>query len=315
MKRNHFLGRLAGVMLYTWSTGWSSWNHIQVDAGPTSLIIDADTANEVDDLFAIVAALLDPNLQVVGLTSAQFHTSPLASRDSVLESQDVNQEILRLMDRLDLPHPMGSNHPLVNPWRPQPSDAASFIIEQAQNAKEKLRIAILGPCTNIATALLQEPEIAEKIEVYYLGFWHDPKQNTWSKREFNTNNDPHAVDVLLNNPNLDFHVMTATTSQHLVFQKEKVDLMLRGKGGIADYLVDRWENYSRWWQQKDPEKKRWVMWDLALIGALGQPALAEEKRFIAPHDNLKRNISVFTSIEATKMEDRFWDLMTGFIGD
>ena len=40
------------------------------------LIIDADTANEVDDLFALVRAVGEPKFDLLGITSAQFHTSP-----------------------------------------------------------------------------------------------------------------------------------------------------------------------------------------------------------------------------------------------
>ena len=50
---------------------------------PIPLIVDADTANEVDDLYAIAIALLAPELDVRGLTSAQYHTQERAPRDSV----------------------------------------------------------------------------------------------------------------------------------------------------------------------------------------------------------------------------------------
>ena len=279
-----------------------------------SLIIDADTGNEVDDLFAIVGAVLEPNLEIVGLTAAQYHTSPQAPKDSVGDSDRINKDILALLEREDVPALEGSNHPMVNQWRPQRSAAADFIIEEALKMQDgKLDIAILGPCTNIASAILLEPEIIDKIAVYYLGFWHDPKQNTWSKREFNTNNDPSAVDCLLNNSALEFHVMTATTSQNLVFEKAVVDQHLKGKGGIADYLVNRWENYHRWWQRSDSQKNKWVMWDVALLEALAHPHLSSQKQFVTPHDNLQRMISVYTDIDAVEMEKRYWEKLDEFL--
>ncbi|MEM9259038.1 MAG: nucleoside hydrolase, partial [Bacteroidota bacterium] len=36
------------------------------------VIIDADTANEVDDLYAIVCGLIEPSWDVKGLTAAQW---------------------------------------------------------------------------------------------------------------------------------------------------------------------------------------------------------------------------------------------------
>lgn len=41
----------------------------------TILIIDADTGNEVDDLYAIVRGLIEPSFKVIGLSSAQWQAS------------------------------------------------------------------------------------------------------------------------------------------------------------------------------------------------------------------------------------------------
>ncbi|MEM9681081.1 MAG: nucleoside hydrolase, partial [Bacteroidota bacterium] len=260
------------------------------DTAKIKLLIDADTANEVDDLFAIAGALLNPKFEILGLSSAQWHTQQKAPQDSVGASQAINEKILELMGKSHIPHPQGSNYPMVRPNRPQSSAAADFIISQAlsMDSNEKMSIIILGPATNVASAILLNPEIIPKLKVYYLGFWHHPSENTWSKREFNTNNDPNAVDALINTPNLEFHVMTASTSKHLVFEKTKVDHYLKGKGGIADYLVERWESYDRFWQDTDKEKQFWIMWDVAILEALAYPELAKEGTFQSPHDNLDR---------------------------
>ncbi|MEM1121469.1 MAG: nucleoside hydrolase [Bacteroidota bacterium] len=285
------------------------------NTAPLKLIIDADTANEVDDLYAIARALLEPRLNIIGLTSAQWHTNPRTPNDSVGESQRLNEEILALMEKTTIPTPEGANFPLVNEQRPQPSEAAKFIIEQALAMPdgEQLSIAILGPCTNIASAVLMNPTIIPKLSVNYLGFWFNVKTNTWSKREFNTNNDPNAVNVLLNTPNLDFRVMTATTSQHLVFEKTVMDKLLKGKGGIGDYLINRWETYDRFWQATDKEKTKWTMWDVALLEALAYPELVEEKEVTTPHDNLDRKIKVYTKIEVPAMKANFAKAFTTFL--
>jgi len=279
------------------------------------LIIDADTANEVDDLYAIARALLEPRLDIIGLTSAQWHTNPRTPNDSVGESQRLNLEILELMGKTHIPAPQGANFPMVNEQRPQPSDAAKFIIEQALATPkgEKLSIAILGPCTNIASAVLMEPKIIPKLSVNYLGFWYNVETATWSKREFNTNNDPNAVNLLLNTANLEFRVMTATTSQHLVFEKTVMDELLKGRGGIGDYLINRWETYDRFWKAEDKEKTMWTMWDIAILEALAYPELVEEKEVMTPHDNLARNIKVYTKIDVPAMKAKFETSFDAFL--
>ena len=82
---------------------------------PLSLIIDADTGNEIDDLNAIVRALVEPGFKIVGITAAQYHTSPQALTDSVTDSYRINQEILALMGRKNIPALRGSNHPMITP--------------------------------------------------------------------------------------------------------------------------------------------------------------------------------------------------------
>ena len=273
------------------------------------LLIDADTANEVDDLFALVRAIAEPTFDLRGITSAQFHTSPLASDNSVQESQNINVDLLRLLDREDIPHPLGGNTPLADRHTPSPSPAAQHIVEQALHLPpgQKLHLVILGSCTNVASAILLEPQIIPKVSVHYLGFWHNPATNDYNKKEFNSGNDTTAVEVLLNTEGLELDVMTATTSQHLVFDRDEVERRLKGKGGVADYLVDRWDSYTRWWTQQDPEKSHWIMWDVAIVEALARPDLATELGYPTPPENALREIGIYTEIDVPAMETDFWE--------
>ncbi len=278
-------------------------------AKPRRIIVDADTANEIDDAFALARALMEPTFQVEGITSAQWHTQEEAPRDTVGPSQQLNEELMQAMKRLDVPHPIGSNIPLVSPVRPQPSDAARHIISKAKETPEgeKLTVAILGPCTNLASAVLMEPQIIPRLACYFIGLRFDPKQRLWSRDEFNTNNDPNALDVLLNAPGLEFHLMTATTAGSLTFAKAEVDRRLQGKGGVADFLVRLWDNYDRAWQRRvAPTKATWTMWDLALIAAIARPNLAKAVTVDTPPEDLKRPISVWVEIDAEGMRQDFW---------
>lgn len=279
------------------------------------LIIDADTANEVDDLFALVRAIEEPKFNLLAITSAQFHTSPYASDSTVVESQQINERLMSLLNQTDIALPLGSNDPLMANDAPQNSEAAQFIIKRAHEIKDgnKLQLVILGSCTNVASAILLDSTIVPKIQVNYLGFWHDPEVNSYDKNEFNSRNDSIAVNVIMNYPKLKVRVMTATTSQHLVFKKTTVDAHLKGKGGMPDYLVNRWETYQRWWTKKDPEKTEWIMWDVAIIEALAHQEWATLKTFKTPKENVQRDIEVYTKIDVEQMENDFWKHMNQLI--
>ena len=280
----------------------------QVNEVLLPIIIDADTANEVDDLYAIVRAISEPKFNILGITSAQFHTSPLATDSSVYESQRINERILQLMGQNAIPLPLGSNVPIENGAEPASSPASNFIVDIAHKlpAGQKLNVVVLGSCTNVASAILEDPSIIQKLKVHYLGFWHNVETNTYNKKEFNTGNDPKAVEILLNTKGLDLTIMTATTSQHLVFTKAEVDANLKSRGGVSDYLINRWETYERWWTKEDPEKRSWIMWDVAIIEALAHPELSKTETFLTPKENTQRLINIHTEIEVENMKTDFW---------
>ena len=271
------------------------------------IIIDADTANEIDDLFAITRALGEDSFELLGITAAQFHTSPYATSNSAVESHEMNKKLIDLIPNYKVPLKKGSSQPLEKINKPKVSEASKFIISQARRLEEgkKLQIVILGSCTNVASALIEAPEIASKLVISYVGFWHNSTSNTYDKNEFNSRNDILATNYLLNFIDLDFRVMSATTSKHLVFDKVRTFKYL-SKSNLGNFLKNRWNTYKRWWTVKDPEQNKWIMWDLALIEAIANPDLAKLKSFETPIENVKRNINIYTFIDTLKMKSSFW---------
>jgi len=207
-----------------------------------------------------------------------------------------------------IPLPLGSNVPIKNSVEPASSPASNFIVDMAHKlpAGKKLNVVVLGSCTNVASAILEDPSIIPKLKVHYLGFWHNVETNSYNKKEFNTGNDPKAVEILLNTKGLDLNIMTATTSQYLVFTKAEVDNNLKNRGGISDYLINRWETYERWWTKEDPEKSTWIMWDVAIIEALARPELSKTETFLTPIENTQRLINIHTEIDVEIMKTDFW---------
>jgi inosine-uridine nucleoside N-ribohydrolase len=136
-------------------------------ADPLRVLIDADTANEIDDLYAIVRALLEPGFDVVGLSSAQWNHR-LSPPDTVRQSQRLNEDLLTLLGRRDVPHPLGSEMIMGKPWggdEPQDSPAARLMITRARQMPpgRKLVIASLGAVTNVASAVKLAPDIVPRI--------------------------------------------------------------------------------------------------------------------------------------------------------
>ena len=271
------------------------------------MIIDTDSANEIDDLLAIIRSIDEPKFRILGVTASQFHSSPYASNNTALESYKMNKLLKRLLKKNDLVLKTGSPEPMSKTKISKPSEATKFIINQTKliPAGKKLHIVILGSCTNVASAIIHGPEIVSKLKISYVGFWHNQVTNEYDKNEFNTRNDSIATNFLLDTKGLDFNVMSASVSKNLIFNKNETFKNL-GNNKLGNFIKKRWNNYKRWWTSEDPEQKKWIMWDLALIEAIANPEFSKINTFKTPPQNLERNIKIYTYIDSTNMKIDFW---------
>jgi inosine-uridine nucleoside N-ribohydrolase len=268
------------------------------------VLIDADTANEIDDPYAIVRALIEPSLEVVGLASAQWQVSHWATPTTVEDSQRLNEFLLGHLDRMDLPHPRGAAARLYD-WGQdlaQHSAAAYFLIRQAHATPpgEKLSVIVLGAATNVASALLIDPGIVPKIRVYFLGTSYDPARGAWTRLDFNVMNDPRALHVMFDAEGLELHVIPNNVASAMRFQIREVRERFQGRGPLLDFLVARWERHV------DAGRRHRTIWDLALVEAVIHPEMAREVEVPTPPENTPRKVWVFTSIDAAAMKADFF---------
>ena len=280
--------------------------------------LDADTGNEMDDLYAIAYLVKSTEINLIGISSAHFNNADLnvfekwnaydaATLKPVEESQRLNEEILAAMDRMDIPHPLGADRQIGRTWGqqdPRDSQAAQAIITAARSMKEteKLDILTLGAMTNMATALILAPDILPKIRIYSLGSWYNPATKAWNKSEFNIRCDLNAFDYLLNLEGLDFTIMTTTTSFALKFDRDETYAALDESIEIEKILADRW-------RIQNPQDKTRIMWDLALIEAYLHPEWSKIAEVQSPPENLQRLVKVYISIDAEKMKKEFWRII------
>lgn len=311
------LGVLGGLS-YLLRLYWSANSGLYLDN--PRYIIDADTANEIDDLFAILGALArnaQKGPKLLAVTGAQFHTSPLAGDYTAEESHRINEQLVYGMGRQDVRVLVGSNEPLSAKDRPRDSPAARYIIQAAlqESPKRKLDVFILGSCTNVASAIIADPAIVPNLHVRYLGFWYDPVTGVYDKNEFNTGNDTLALNLLLDTPGLEFTVMTATTSLALQMKRSELDTRLPQNNKITTLLKNRWDTYERWWTEEDLQKLQWTMWDVASVEAYFEPELAIKEPRPAPKDNLAKDIQVYTAIDSTRMLDNYFSIVSEALND
>ncbi len=283
---------------------WFIVTAIVATAAPTRLLIDADTANEVDDAFAIVRAVIAPSLEIVGLNSTQWQISHYATPETLMDSQRMNEALLAYLDRNDIPHPLGAYRRLLD-WGAdvaQHSAAAYHIIAQAHATPqdEKLTVAVLGAQTNLASALLIDPTIASKLKVYLLGTHYDFERQIWTKRDFNCVMDIQAIEVVLNQPDLELHIMPVNVAAAMRFELAEMTDRLAGRHPVSTYLHKIWLDHS------DGSRLSRTIWDLAIIACLIDPAWGEVVTVARPPENGGAPVQVFRSIDGPGIRAEFY---------
>lgn len=162
--------------------------------------LDADTGNETDDVYAIMQLLSDASIDVIGPSSAHFNNADLIAFqkwnqynikaiNTVQISQQLNEEILRLMGKTAIPHPLGADRKMGRAWgggEPRKSAATDQLISAIKRlgAEEKLHILCLGALTNIASAISLDTSIASRVQCYLLGAQYNAETKAWNKSEF-----------------------------------------------------------------------------------------------------------------------------------
>ena len=134
------------------------------------VILNTDAKNEADDQYAIVHAILTPLFELHGIIPAHF-----ADRRGPGSLQASHDEVLKLLDLMDLggriPVRPGAATMLPDEKTPLPSDGSALIIEEAfKDDPRPLHVAFLGPLTDMASALLKNPAVAERnVRVVWIG--------------------------------------------------------------------------------------------------------------------------------------------------
>lgn len=267
------------------------------------LILDADTANEIDDMYAITRMLKQDQFDVVALNSTQW-IHYLAEKDSVGASQRENEALVKLLGRNDLPIPIGSAEPMGKPWggdQAKDSPAAQAIINAAKNAspENKLVVVCLGASTNLASAIKLAPDITPNIDAYLLGFRYDLEKSIWNKSSFNVRRDLNAADFLLNQEKLKLTIMPANVAKPLTFPRDQTFAKHQHLGALGKHLTNKWKT-------RFAEFENWVMWDLALVEAIVNTSMASTRDVVTPPENTQRKIRLYDSIDVDAMRNDYW---------
>jgi len=177
---------------------------------PKKILFDTDPG--IDDACAILLALASPELSVEGLSIVHGNCS--------LEQATTNGlSVLELANASHIPVARGCELPLVQPSllapethgdsglgyaklpepraRPVIQHGSDFLIEKILSSPGEIILVAIGPLTNVALSIRQEPRIVKAVkELVIMGGAIRYEGNVTALAEFNTYVDPHAAHIV-----------------------------------------------------------------------------------------------------------------------
>ncbi|RCK69654.1 nucleoside hydrolase [Desertihabitans brevis] len=201
------------------------------------VIIDTDAKNEADDQYAIVHALLSPTLDVRGVVPAHFGTE--RTDQSLAESRAEVDLLLDLLGRPDVVVADGAAAAIPDEATPADSPGARLIVEESRLATpdDPLFVTFLGPLTDMASAILLDPEIVHRpVVVVWIGGMGYDVDWAYPGIEFNLRNDIPAANVVFDSGITLWQVPAPVYSMVSVGYAE-LEEKIGGTSPLADYLI------------------------------------------------------------------------------
>ena len=236
--------------------------------GRVKMVLDTDTYNEVDDQFVLAYSLLSPEkLDVLAVYAAPYFNDRSSGPEDGMEKSYA--EIVRLLGKMGRPSEgfvfKGSRGYLPDGETPVESEAARDLVKKAMAMPEGelLYVVAIGAITNVASAILMEPEIVKKICVVWLG-GHPLSAST--AREFNLMQDVPAARVVLDCGVPFTLVPCMGVASHLLATVPDMKDAIGGKNALCDALVELFGEYSS-------DHFGWAkeIWDVSTIAYLVNP--------------------------------------------
>jgi purine nucleosidase len=215
------------------------------------ILIDTDPG--IDDSLAILLALASPELSLEGLSVVHGNTFTERGTINALS-------VLELAKSSHIPVYKGCELPLVQPsllatethgkqgigyaklsapqTRPQVQKGSDFLIEKIMSAPGEFTLVCIGPLTNVAMAIRQEPHIVENVkEVFIMGGAIRHEGNTTPLAEFNTYVDPHAAHIVFHS-GMPITLTPLDVTYQCIFSKDDLNRLLKIDSPITKFIAD-----------------------------------------------------------------------------
>lgn len=266
------------------------------------VILSTDCGTEIDDQWQVIYLAISPEISVLGFIGnhARNQLTAAKARDTIL---DVLENRLGMAD-----HPpvlAGSDGPIAAPDKPNDNEGVRFLVEQSKrfSPTERLNVLIIGSHTDVASAILSDPSIVQRIRVVMMGMVGWPRGDD----EWNVKNDPDAARVVFESGVPLVVGCSEVCIRDLSFTTEECQALVGDIGPCGAWLA---KSFAEFGGRLDHQgRKVWPIWD-CITGAylLGFAQVTEYHRprlgaeLIFDHLNPRGQLAWVTRVD----RERFW---------
>lgn len=204
----------------------------------TRVIVDNDYAGDPDGLVALAHQLLTESTEVVAITGTTL-TPPHDMPGGVPGSaQSAAREVVQWLTPTTEPAvPADTSTPFLE--LTSIPDASRVILDEAEKSSDlPLFVSCGGPLTNIAAALREDPTLAERMTLCWIGGGAHP-EGGW---EYNLALDTPAAQFVFNESSAEIHQFPLTTYRQCAFSIAELEFVLSGGGPFGAWLYEKFTN-------------------------------------------------------------------------
>lgn len=214
------------------------------------VIIDNDFSGDPDGMFQLAHHLLSPSVEIRGIIGSHLRPGDGFDR-SDQTATNATKKVVELLDIMGLggkyPVYEGSNVGLINDSTPQISEAAQTIIKEAMREDTKLPLYVVcgAGLTDLASAFLMEPKIADRLILIWIGGPEHaglaPPPPGYTSLEYNLRIDLLAGKVIFNQSPIHIWQVPRNMYRQALMPYSSLLLKVKTQGKLGEYLASSLE--------------------------------------------------------------------------
>jgi purine nucleosidase len=232
------------------------------------VFLSTDVGCEIDDQWVLLHLLTDPRIDLRTIASAHAPADGVPAPAAETTAATARQLVRRLGLDKSVAVVTGSNVALADERTPRDSQAVAALLRAARpyGPRNRLTVLVTGAATDVASSLLTDPALADRIRIVAMGF-----RSYASGDEYNIQNDPSAWRVILAS-RVPLAIGDGTvTARRLSLTPDEAKARLRDLGQVGAWLQ---RDYDKWYETvtrtfDNPERPEaphsWPIWDEVVV--------------------------------------------------